>query len=100
MDLIIMYGKTFPFKYNYVVNLCIDWADKRLRKKAAWPQNIFMSEKTQRNEGGDIYFGHSPPGGGGIFVQIEKQGKILRRTSWKKEGKRGEKKKKEQSDKA
>ena len=35
---------------------------------------------------------------GGIFVQIEKQGRNWRRTSWKKEGKRGEKKKKEKSD--
>ena len=42
----------------------------------------------------DIYSGHPPPPwGGGIFVQIEKQGRIWRRTR-KKERKRGEKKKK------
>ena len=35
----------------------------------------------------------SPPLRGGIFVQIEKQGRIWRRTSWKKEGKRGEEEK-------
>ena len=35
-----------------------------------------------------------PPRGGGIFVPIEKQGRIWRRT-WKKEGKRGKRKREE-----
>ena len=44
----------------------------------------------------DIYSGHPPPGGEGIFVQIEKQGEFERKNL---EGKRGEKKKYEKSDK-
>ena len=43
----------------------------------------------------DIYSGHFWK----FFVQIKKQWRIWRRTSWKEEGKRGKKKKKGKSDK-
>ena len=62
------------------------------------PSNQQTGTKVHR-EFRDIYSGHfPPPRGRGIFVQIKTQGRIWRRTSWKRKGKR-EKRRKKKSDK-
>ena len=82
----------------------LSWKSKLKKSRTSviiWPILTKILESCHLYTHPGIYILDIPPprpGGGGIFVQFEKQGRIWRRT-WKKERKRGKRRKKEKSDK-